>query len=73
MFLYSLELEYTENGTAIYFIILFLFVQSRAELLTPQRAPPQVADWRMLIGLPKGTGEIKYPEWTKTNNKPDNG
>jgi len=36
-------------------------------LLVPHRAPPQVADWGMLAGIPEGTGKIKYPGWTKTN------
>lgn len=34
-------------------------------LLIPQRASPQMADKGTLTNLLEGTGEIKYPGWTK--------
>lgn len=39
------------------------------KLLVPHRAPPLVRHWGMFVGLPEGTGEIKYSGWTKISKK----
>lgn len=45
--------------------IIFYIYFTRVGLLIPHRAAPQVGDRGTLAGLPEGTGEIKYPGWTK--------